>query len=741
MDHSMTSALSSTSVELFSTGADVGRMEVYRMPMPAQITVDHVIKTDYEKFVLFKTRLPPGMSHAYSFLLLNTLEPEDTFQPILRKLMFVAAFLFAPPLLGIAAYWHSIASLESGTYLAARTAAAVAAVVCAVGVFTPCWLMVRFGRRFATDGKSKATDTLLNFWIGGILVCFCVMGIAVPRFPSCVAAYALSEAMVLAHATPLLLHLGAALALFAVTTYNLVFLDTIAAWQLLTITPQPHRGGNAENLILTGMACMIVCLMAGALFLYWTFVNMAKAELGELISRSEVTAELSRNVASGLRSFQLHRVRVALEKYLQTHSSDKKLYNEMLSIVGTIQHFAHFVPKEIVCQLLKADGAASLHEAKKRIVCTMASRRMTFFFCDIANFTSISEQITNVDTLVELMSCYFAVITHVGVLHRALTDKFIGDAVMLVWNGVSAPTADGDGGSGGASANMSPHDQSLFSLSMCLHCHGIIQHMLRRKFHETAGVPLAVRMGVHQGWAHSGVLGSRHRLAWTSLGDAVNVASRLEGLNKQFGTTICISDDILATACDTPPEIVVVASPHYAADQAVANTAVPVSSPLLPTSLRFPLPATPSSPFATRRLGVVSVKGRAERLVVHELLGLAPGYWANPRRASFLDSFQLDFLASQALQLKACSLPDSPRTDGSHDRMSFGSFSNDKRCLRSRRRVLRWPCDAPRRSVCASRRRHDGCAAADEPGADSVREGRVWGGSAAVQTADHVLRL
>jgi adenylate cyclase len=153
---------------------------------------------------------------------------------------------------------------------------------------------------------------------------------------------------------------------------------------------------------------------------------------------------------------------------------------------------------------------------------------MTFLFTDIAGFTTLSETIES-HKLAEMLNAYLDGVCQIVLKYDGMVDKFIGDAVFAIFN---APTEQAD------------HPERAVRCAL-----EIDEYAERfRLAQNDAGIALGVtRIGVHTGQATIGNFGSLLlKMDYTALGDAVNTASRLEGLNKYFGTRICVSDDTRA---------------------------------------------------------------------------------------------------------------------------------------------------------------------------------------------------
>ncbi|MDR1748696.1 MAG: adenylate/guanylate cyclase domain-containing protein [Spirochaetaceae bacterium] len=148
-------------------------------------------------------------------------------------------------------------------------------------------------------------------------------------------------------------------------------------------------------------------------------------------------------------------------------------------------------------------------------------REISIFFSDLQGFTSISERLSPED-LTELLNEYLSAMTDIILDSGGTIDKYEGDAIIAFWN---APTDQ--------------PDHALRALQATIACQRRLEE-LRPYFREKTGAELLMRIGLNTGFAVVGNMGSSKRFDYTMLGDSVNLAARLEGLNKQFGTyTMC----------------------------------------------------------------------------------------------------------------------------------------------------------------------------------------------------------
>jgi adenylate cyclase len=187
--------------------------------------------------------------------------------------------------------------------------------------------------------------------------------------------------------------------------------------------------------------------------------------------------------------------------------------------------FGKFVDPRLVAGLVSEKG--DVDHAERQVV--------TVFFSDIAGFTSISEQLTPT-AIVNLLNHYFEVVTGLIRANNGIVDKFMGDGVMAYW---SAPFSPGDTHAAAACLSALAQQEAIAKLNEEMP--NIVG--LRRN-----APTLAVRMGIATGEVVLGTLGSTVSKSFTVIGDIVNLASRLESVNKIFGTRIIVAESTLQLA-------------------------------------------------------------------------------------------------------------------------------------------------------------------------------------------------
>jgi adenylate cyclase len=187
--------------------------------------------------------------------------------------------------------------------------------------------------------------------------------------------------------------------------------------------------------------------------------------------------------------------------------------------------FSRYVSADVVTEILDHREALGLHGRRRHI---------TVLFADIRGFTSISEHIAP-EQVVSFLSDYLAQATQIIFKHGGTVDKFMGDAIMALFG---APKSSGD--------------DALRAVRAGLEMIAMVE-ALGPIWTPILGRPLQVGVGINSGEAVVGSIGSEIRSDFTAIGDAVNVASRLEGLTKALGISLLISEYTAAELKDQLP--------------------------------------------------------------------------------------------------------------------------------------------------------------------------------------------
>lgn len=176
--------------------------------------------------------------------------------------------------------------------------------------------------------------------------------------------------------------------------------------------------------------------------------------------------------------------------------------------------FGHYVPPELVAEMARDPDRYSMDG---RAV------ELTVLFADVRGFTTFSEKLTPTE-LAALMNRYFSVMTDIVRAHRGTLDKYVGDALMAFWG---APVAD--------------PDHAEHAVRAALEMQAALP-ALNREFAAKGWPEVRITIGINSGPMVVGDMGSRHRRAYTVLGDAVNVAARLQELSGKLEVPVLIGE-------------------------------------------------------------------------------------------------------------------------------------------------------------------------------------------------------
>ncbi|MDP2788264.1 MAG: adenylate/guanylate cyclase domain-containing protein [Pseudomonadota bacterium] len=184
--------------------------------------------------------------------------------------------------------------------------------------------------------------------------------------------------------------------------------------------------------------------------------------------------------------------------------------------------FGQYVPKELVDEMSRDPDRYNLKGE---------SREMSVLFSDIRDFTSISEGLS-ASSLAEMLNFYLSSMTRIVQQRRGTIDKYIGDAIMAFWG---APIPDTN----------HARDAVLAAMQMQTDLDALNPLMKLKGWPE-----IKIGIGVNSGKMSVGNMGSEFRMAYTVMADAVNLASRLEGLTKQYGLGILVGEEAVAHCPD-----------------------------------------------------------------------------------------------------------------------------------------------------------------------------------------------
>ncbi len=322
-------------------------------------------------------------------------------------------------------------------------------------------------------------------------------------------------------------------------------------WKIAVLVPENDFVGEAKQSMII-MLLISTVMLALAVFLAF------------LVSRSITSpVRLISEATAKIKGFNLD------EKILiPSRIKEIQLMRDAVSSMQKGLHaFSKYVPSELVRQLISTGEGAQLGGRK---------RELTVLFSDITGFTSIAELMPPEQLMLHL-SEYFDELTKILTIYRGTVDKYIGDGIMAFWG---APVHDAD--------------HAAHACEAGLVCQEKISE-LNQKWIMEGKSALATRIGISTGPTVVGNVGSLERMNYTVMGDNVNMASRLEGANKIYGTQVIVSETTYEAA---------------------------------------------SGKFLFRPLGIVALKGKSKGMAIYELLGRRSDADAN-HAAELCENFTL----------------------------------------------------------------------------------------------------
>ena len=257
-----------------------------------------------------------------------------------------------------------------------------------------------------------------------------------------------------------------------------------------------------------------------------------------LVNSTEAMRRFSFEPASGLVSSPFAEIRTALESVERAKTA--------------LRAMVKYVPIDLVRRL---------YESGRDPVLGAEAMEVSLMFTDIADFTTHAESLAP-DQLAQALGRYLEVATNAVEQAGGTVDKYIGDALMVLWN-APEPLAD----------------HPAAACRAALACSAATHALGTSDWWRSAGLPpWRTRFGLHTDRVLVGNFGAPDRMSYTAMGDGVNLAARLEGLNKVYGTTILVSDEVRTRVGDA---------------------------------------------FVFRQVDRVAVKGKTRAVAVHELIGAA----------------------------------------------------------------------------------------------------------------------
>ncbi|MDH3635502.1 MAG: HAMP domain-containing protein [Gammaproteobacteria bacterium] len=267
-----------------------------------------------------------------------------------------------------------------------------------------------------------------------------------------------------------------------------------------------HSHGQIENLLRSLAAGLAVLV----------FAIIASIIVGRQVSRpiKEIVSAANTVDAGGLDD-----VEPMGGSYIRELDDASKAFNNMVHglrerkvIRDTL---GRFVPEKVASSLLAGGGAIPVQQTEA-----------TILFCDIESFTQLTETLGPVK-IVDVLNAYFSAMVEILEQNGGVVTQFQGDAILATFN---VPIADDN------------HAHNAV--------HAALEMLNRIASDKYEGEKLNIRIGINTGPVVAGAIGARGRLNYTVHGDAVNLAARLEALNKEYGTRLMISESSAASVND-----------------------------------------------------------------------------------------------------------------------------------------------------------------------------------------------
>jgi adenylate cyclase len=275
-------------------------------------------------------------------------------------------------------------------------------------------------------------------------------------------------------------------------------------WSLVTVVPESEFLGPVQMTIRNLLIGLAILIVAAGLLSAWLAQRLIAAPL------LKVVGEIKH-----VERFDLDKV----ERHPSRLTEIENLSGAIADMAQGLAAFRKYIPADLV-KLLISEGTEAKLGGDIRF--------MTVMFIDLAGFTGMSERMGS--RIIPLLSRYFDAVSVQVQANGGTIDKFIGDAVMAFWG--------------------APKVNAQHAVDCCraaLACQRAVQEAGLR---DDANRPVKIRIGINSGDMLVGNIGSELRLNYTVIGDAVNIASRLESTNKQYGSDIIIGPETRRLAAD-----------------------------------------------------------------------------------------------------------------------------------------------------------------------------------------------
>jgi adenylate cyclase len=277
-------------------------------------------------------------------------------------------------------------------------------------------------------------------------------------------------------------------------------IDETAAWHVLAFAPEADftaglRGRVVSSLLISLVAVVIAVVIA------WLLARRVSQPLVGLAGEMAKVGEF--------------RLEDAADPAPSSFREIDMMNTALVRMKSGLRSFARYVPRDLVRAVVASGQPAEL---------AGDTRELTVYFSDLAGFTTLAESRTP-DELVKLLGAYFDGMSQIIASEQGTLDKYLGDGIMAFW-GAPLPLPD----------------HAARACAAALRCHRAVREL------SAQGVSLQTRIGIATGEVLVGNIGSTERLNYTVMGDTANLAARLEGLNKQYGTQLMIGETTFEAA-------------------------------------------------------------------------------------------------------------------------------------------------------------------------------------------------
>jgi adenylate cyclase len=271
-------------------------------------------------------------------------------------------------------------------------------------------------------------------------------------------------------------------------------------WKIAAVVPEAEVTGPTRKIIYQAVFIAAVITLTCLLLVY-----IASGWITQPIKKLAGEAGL-------IKDFQLEKVAGVHSNFTEIRT----LNDAFVSMKSGLDSFKRYVPAELVRQLIATGKEAKLGGEKSRLA---------IMFTDVVGFTTISESLPAEDLMLQL-SDYLERLTQIIENELGTVDKYIGDGIMAFW---------------GAPRRL--EDPAYYACRAALQCQTAGQDMNQKWLAENKP-PMPTCIGIHIGETIVGNVGSSERMNYSIFGDNVNLASRLEGINRFYGTGVIISHDV-----------------------------------------------------------------------------------------------------------------------------------------------------------------------------------------------------